>query len=118
MAEIFLSYRRDDAQSAAGRLADALEAHFGDDRVFRDREFAPGEDFVAAIRRGVESSTVLLVVIGRHWLDIADAQGRRRIDDPDDFVRLEIELALGARVGVVPVLVDDAKMPAPAQLSP
>src|SRR5919112_4138459 len=118
MAEIFLSYRRDDAQSATGRLADALEAHFGDDRVFRDREFDPGEDFVAAIRRGIESSTVLLVVIGRHWLDITDPQGRRRIDDPGDFVRLEIELALAARVAVVPVLVDDTRMPSLAQLPP
>ena len=118
MAEIFLSYRREDAQGATGRLADALEAHFGDDRVFRDREFAPGEDFVAAIRRGIESSTVLLVVIGRHWLDVADARGRRRIDDPDDFVRLEIELGLSAGVAVVPVLVDDARMPAAAQLPP
>ena len=95
MAEIFLSYRRDDSTSATGRLADALEAHFGDDRVFRDREIAAGEDFVEAIRRSVESATVVLVVVGRHWLDARDAAGRRRLDDPGDFVRLEIELALG-----------------------
>jgi len=111
MAEIFLSYRRDDSTSATGRLADALEAHFGDDRVFRDREIAAGENFVEAIRRSVESATVVLVVVGRHWLDARDAAGRRRLDDPGDFVRLEIELALAARAAVVPVLVEGATMP-------
>jgi len=116
MAEIFLSYRRQDSQSATGRLADALEAHFGDERVFRDREFVAGEDFVDAIRRSVQSATVLLVVVGRHWLDAADAQRRRRLDDPRDFVRLEIELALAARVAVVPVLVEGATMPSAADL--
>lgn len=118
MAEIFLSYRRQDSQSATGRLADALEAHFGDDRVFRDREIAAGEDFVEAIRRSVESSTVVLVVVGRQWLGAADATGRRRLDDPADFVRLEIELALAARVAIVPVLVEGATMPSAAELPP
>jgi hypothetical protein len=116
MAEIFLSYRRQDSESATGRLADALEAHFGDDRVLRDREFAAGENFVAAIRRAVESSTVMLVVIGRRWLGASDGGGRRRLDDPADFVRLEIELALAARVGVVPVLVEGAAMPSAGEL--
>ncbi|HSC62092.1 MAG TPA: toll/interleukin-1 receptor domain-containing protein, partial [Caldimonas sp.] len=118
MAEIFLSYRRDDSTSATGRLADALEAHFGDDRVFRDREISAGENFVEAIRRSVESSTVVLVVIGRRWLGALDAAGRRRLDDPADFVRLEIELALAARVAVVPVLVEGATMPSAADLPP
>jgi hypothetical protein len=116
MAEIFLSYRRQDSQSATGRLADDLEAHFGDERVFRDREIAAGDDFVEAIRRSVESSTVVLVVVGAHWLAASDGQGRRRLDDPGDFVRLEIELALAAGVAVVPVLVEAAKMPSAAEL--
>jgi len=116
MAEIFLSYRRDDSTSATGRLADALEAHFGDDRVFRDREIAAGENFVEAIRRSVESATVVLVVVGRRWLGASDDAGRRRLDDPADFVRLEIELALAARAAVVPVLVEAATMPAAADL--
>jgi hypothetical protein len=118
MAEIFLSYRRRDSQSATGRLADDLEAHFGDDRVFRDHEIGAGDDFVAAIRRSVESSTVVLAVVGPRWLAMTDDQGRRRLDDPDDFVRLEIELALAARVAVVPVLVEGATMPAAAELPP
>ncbi len=118
MAEIFLSYRRDDSTSATGRLADALEAHFGDERVFRDREIGAGENFVEAIRRSVESATVVLAIVGRRWLDARDADGRRRLDDAADFVRLEIELALAARVPVVPVLVEGAVMPAAADLPP
>jgi hypothetical protein len=116
MAEIFLSYRRQDSQSATGRLADDLEAHFGDERVFRDHEIAAGDDFVAAIRRSVESSTVVLAIVGPRWLTATDAEGRRRLDDRDDFVRLEIELALAAGVAVVPVLVDGATMPSAAEL--
>jgi len=116
MAEIFLSYRRQDSQSATGRLADDLEARFGDERVFRDREIAAGDDFVEAIRRSVESATVVLVVVGPHWLAAADPHGRRRLDDPGDFVRLEIELALAAEVAVVPVLVEGARMPTEAEL--
>ncbi|MBV9891343.1 MAG: toll/interleukin-1 receptor domain-containing protein [Rhizobacter sp.] len=118
MAEIFLSYRRQDSQSATGRLADDLEAHFGDERVFRDHEIAAGDDFVAAIRRSVESSTVILAVVGPRWLASTDAEGRRRLDDAGDFVRLEIELALAARVPVVPVLVDGAMMPNASALPP
>ena len=118
MAEIFLSYRRDDSTSATGRLADVLEAHFGDERVFRDREIGAGDDFVDAIRRSVESATVVLVVVGRHWLDARDAAGLRRLDDRRDFVRLEVELALAARAGVVPVLVEGATMPSAADLPP
>jgi len=116
MAEIFLSYRRKDSRSATARLADDLEAHFGDDRVFRDVEIAAGDDFVEAICRSVESATVVLVVVGPHWLDATDAGGRRRLDDRADFVRLEIELALRARVPIVPVLVEGATMPSAAEL--
>lgn len=116
MAEIFLSYRRQDSQSATGRLADDLQAHFGDERVFRDHEIAAGQDFVEAIRRAVDSATVLLVVVGPRWLASTDSAGRRRLDDPADFVRLEIALALAAHVPIVPVLVEGAAMPGPGEL--
>jgi hypothetical protein len=116
MAEIFLSYRRQDSQSATGRLADDLEAHFGDDRVFRDHEIVAGADFVEAIRRLVESATVLLVVVGPRWLSATDGAGRRRLDDRADFVRLEIELALAARVPIVPVLIEGAAMAGAGEL--
>ena len=119
MADIFLSYRRQDSQSATGRLADHLDAHFGAARVFRDHDsIVAGEDFAAAIRRSVEVATVLLVVVGPRWLGASDSAGRRRLDDAHDFVRLEIELALAGDVAVVPVLVEDATMPSEADLPP
>ena len=118
MAEIFLSYRRQDSDERDRTARRRLEAHFGDERVFRDHEIAAGENFVEAIRRSVESSTVVLAIVGRRWLDARDADGRRRLDDPADFVRLEIELALAARVPVVPVLVEGATMPAAPDLPP
>ena len=119
MADIFLSYRRQDSQSATGRLADRLEAHFGPQRVFRDHEsIVAGEDFAEAIRRAVTTSTVLLVIVGPRWLDAATESGARRLADPADFVRLEIEMALGADIPVVPVLVEDATMPAAPALPP
>lgn len=112
MAEIFLSYRRADSASATGRLADRLEEHFGAARVFRDHaSIAAGDDFAAAIRRAIEASTVVLVVIGPDWLDATLPSGLRRLDDPSDWVRLEIEFAFDANLPVVPVLVEDAVMP-------
>lgn len=117
MAEIFLSYRRQDSQSATGRLSDRLEAHFGPARVFRDHDsIIAGEDFAEAIRRAIDASSVVLVIIGPRWVDAANAQGQRRLDDPADFVRLEIEAALDAGVPIVPVLVEGATMPGEAQV--
>lgn len=119
MAEIFLSYRRTDSSSATGRLADRLEAVFGTTRVFRDHEsIGAGADFAEAIRRAIEAATVLIVVIGPQWLGAALADGRRRLDDPLDWVRLEIEAAQEAGLGIVPVLVEGATMPGEAQLPP
>lgn len=113
MPDIFLSYRRQDSSSATGRLADRLEDHFGPGRVFRDHEsISPGDDFTEAIRRAINTSTVMLAIIGPDWLDARDSQGRRRLDLDGDFVRQEIETALKAGVPVVPVLVEGAKMPA------
>lgn len=117
MAEIFLSYRRQDSSSATGRLADRLEAVFGPTRVFRDHDsIAAGDDFAQAIRRAIDASTVLIVVVGTGWLDAAQPDGRRRLDDPQDWVRLEIEAAFDAGIGVVPVLVEGAAMPGEARL--
>lgn len=112
MPDIFLSYRRQDSSSATGRLADRLEDHFGPGRVFRDHDsISPGADFTEAIRRAINTSTVMLAIIGPDWLDARDDQGRRRLDQDGDFVRQEIETALKSGVPVVPVLVEGAKMP-------
>lgn len=118
MKGLFISYRRQDSQSAAGRLADHLRDHLRDVRIFRDVEtIEPGVDFVEAIERALRSCGVLLAIIGPRWLTVVDAAGRRRLDDPDDFIRLEIARALGnSDVRVIPVLVDGAEMPAADQL--
>lgn len=87
------------------------------DALFIDVEaIEAGTDFVSAIEAEIERADVLLAVIGRRWLDIADDQGRRRLDDPSDFVRLELESAMRQGVRIVPILVDDATMPSGADL--
>ncbi len=116
---VFISYRRGDSAGHAGRLRDALEAALGPDQVFQDvTSLAPGEHFADAIRGSIESADVVLVVIGRHWADAADAGGGRRLDDPADVVRLEVETALASGRRTVPVLVDGATLPSAAALPP
>ena len=118
MAEIFISYRRDDQPGFAGRLADALGAVFGADSVFRDIEdIRPGEDFVVAIKQQLSSVDVLLVMIGPAWLGVS-RNGVRRLDEAGDFVRLEIEAGLASGKPVIPLLVGGARMPLEADLPP
>jgi TIR domain len=112
---IFISYRRDDTEGEAGRLFDDLVRSFGDNSVFMDVSgINPGVDFRKAIDDNVASCGVLLAVIGPQWSSITDSSGGgRRLDDPNDFVRLEIASALAREIAVIPVLVHDAKMPRP-----
>jgi hypothetical protein len=119
-SRIFISYRRDDAAGEAGRLADHLQRRFGAARIFLDIEtIEPGTDFVEVLRRSLSETAAVLVVVGRRWLDITDATGlRRRLDDPADFVRQEVEQALGRGVPVVPVLVQGATLPRAGDLPP
>ena len=118
MAGTFISYRRDDAAGYAGRLRESLERRLGSTRVFRDVDaLQPGQDFVQAIESRLASCGVMLVVIGRDWLDAKVDSGSRRLDDPYDFVRLEVAAGLArSDVLVVPVLVEGASMPAAADL--
>lgn len=117
MPDIFLSYRRDDSAGFAGRLADALESEFGVGSVFRDvDDIRPGEDFIQAIESQLRHVGAVLVIIGPHWL-ATGADGQRRLDNPSDFVRLEIQAALGSGKPVIPLLVGGAKMPSMADLS-
>ncbi|MGE3798169.1 MAG: toll/interleukin-1 receptor domain-containing protein [Thermomicrobiales bacterium] len=114
---IFISYRRNDSAGYAGRLYDDLVDQFGEERVFRDIDtIEPGEDFVAVLDHTLRSVSVLLVVIGPRWVDMTDDKGRRRLDNPADFVRMEVARALASGVPVIPVLVEDARMPRPEQL--
>jgi len=111
--KIFISYRRDDSAGHAGRLFDYLSAHFGADNIFMDIDtIDPGEDFRKAISRAVGTCDVVLVLIGKQWLGMTDAQGQRRLDDPRDWVRMEVAAALAnRRTRVIPVLVREASMP-------
>jgi hypothetical protein len=109
---IFISYRRDDSEGEAGRLFDDLTRAFGDDAVFLDvAGIKYGADFRKAIDENVASCGVFLAVIGPAWATIASPEGHRRLEDPNDFVALEIASALKREVPVIPVLVHDAKMP-------
>ena len=108
---IFISYRRDDAQGEAGRLSDSLGDVFGESSIFLDVEgIQPGHDFRQVLEARIATCTVLLALIGPDWLQSIDASGRRRLDDPHDFVRLEIATALSRGIPVVPVLLRQARM--------
>ena len=119
MSGIFISYRRDDSAGHAGRLYDRLEREFPELRVFMDVErIAAGEDFTRVIDTTLRDCEVCLVMIGQRWLEAADKFGRRRLDQPDDWVRLEIAAALTRGVRVIPLLVDEASLPPPEALPP
>src|SRR5262249_51667433 len=108
--KIYISYRRSDSASEAGRLADRVAAHFGTGSVFKDTTAIPiGEDFHSTLAAESERCDVVLALIGTTWLS-------RRLDDPDDFVRVELEVALSRRIPIVPVLVGGARMPSPNKL--
>jgi hypothetical protein len=111
VSNIFISYRRSDSAPYAGRLFDRLTAHFSDPQVFMDLEIKPGDDFVERLEDGVGHCDVLLVLIGPGWLGAEDAEGARRLDDPEDFARIEILAALNRDIRVIPVLVGGAVMP-------
>lgn len=117
MGAIFISYRREDAEGHAGRLFEDLREVFGADSVFMDVVgIEPGVDFRKTIDAKVTSCSVLLALMGRQWLDLKGPDGRRRLDDACDFVRLETAAALRRDIPVVPVLVQGAKMPSEVQL--
>ena len=112
MSGIFISYRRDDTQGFAGRLEDDLSERFGDELIFRDCEIEPGEDFTERLRMTLDSADVALAVVGPRWEAASDAHGQRRLEQADDWVRIELETVLARRIPVVPVLVGGARMPA------
>ena len=114
MAEgaIFICYRREDSIAYAGRLYDRLVAHFGKSRVFMDIDtIAPGDDFVEVIEQKIAACHALIAVIGRSWVNAAGDGGVRRLDNPKDYVRLEISTALKRNVRVIPALVGGAPIP-------
>lgn len=95
MSKIFINYRRDDSAANAGRLYDRLASHFGPDHLFMDiDQIVPGDDFIEVIHEKLRSVQVAVVLIGKHWLEITDEAGQRRLDHPGDWVRLEIATLL------------------------
>jgi hypothetical protein len=110
--QIFISYRRQESGWSARSLRDRLCRDFDPDQIFMDLDsIALGEDFVEAIETTVARCDVLIAVIGNNWLTSTDERGGRRLDNPQDFVRMEIGTALKRRIRVIPVLVDGALMP-------
>ena len=117
MAGVFISYRREDAPGHAGRVFDRLRTRFGTDTVFMDvAAIDAGVDFVVTIDKAVGNCDVLLAIIGPQWAAAADHGGRKRLENPNDFVRLEVAGALKRDVRVVPLLVDNAQLPGAADL--
>ncbi|MBK9655312.1 MAG: toll/interleukin-1 receptor domain-containing protein [Rhodanobacteraceae bacterium] len=117
MSGIFISYRRSDSAGHTGRLADDLGNHLDHQALFRDIEaIEAGVDFVHALEKAVSACTVMLVIIGPNWASAATADGQKRLFQSGDFVRMEIEAALGRDIRVIPVLVGDAQMPGPADI--
>lgn len=123
MATIFISYRRADSADISGRIYDRLTERFGREHVFKDVDsIPPGVNFPDYIAESIEASDIALIIIGPRWLEASAGFAQRRLDDPADFVRVEIETALRLGITVIPVLVGGARMPAerrlPASLRP
>jgi TIR domain len=116
---IFISYRRDDSQGFARSIHDRLAQHFGPEAVFRDiNDIEPGLPWEQAIDEALASCDVFVLLIGRHWLEATDDEGNRRIDNPEDRHRREIETAINRRIRIFVALMEDAHMPRKKQLPP
>ncbi|MBL0357076.1 MAG: CD225/dispanin family protein [Chitinophagaceae bacterium] len=114
---IFINYRKDDSSWNALALYNELQKYFTKEQIFKDfNTILPGDDFVVSIDNALRKCDVLIVVVGKNWLQIKDVAGKRRLDDADDFVRLEIATALARGIQVIPVLFDDVPMPRPDEL--
>ncbi len=115
---IAISYRREDSLPIAGRLYDRLQAKFGKKNVFMDFDsIPPGADFRQHIKQMIERSKLVIAIIGPHWLG-EQPDASRRIDNPADFVRLEIAYALEGGIPVIPLLINTTQIPKPEILPP
>ena len=116
-AGIFISYRRDDTAGYAGRLYDRLLARYGPERVFIDIDtIRPGHDFASDIAQALSDCVACVVLIGARWGSITQIDGERRLEDPTDFVRLEVATAIRRGITVIPVLVENASPPSASSL--
>ncbi|WP_339705788.1 toll/interleukin-1 receptor domain-containing protein [uncultured Kriegella sp.] len=114
---IFISYRRSDSQGYAGRLSDSLEAYFGEKRVFRDIEdIKGGSKYAKDIENQLSTADAVIILIGPAWLSVAGENGKRRIDDPEDWVVKEIVTAIENGIRVFPVLIEGTVLPRISEL--
>jgi WD40 repeat protein len=112
MDRVFISYRREDTKGIAGRIYDRLQAKFGRELVFMDIDSIPfGADFHDFLGNQVKQARIVLLLIGPRWAEVQDGAGRRRLENPNDFVRIEVEVALQNKRTVIPILIDGAQMP-------
>jgi TIR domain len=113
MARVFISYRRNDSKYQARMIYGAFQNVLPRGCLFMDIDsIPPGVDFVETLKSWVHQCEIMLALIGPGWIDATDPKtGRRRLDDPNDFVRVEIREGLARGVPIVPVLLDDAPMP-------
>ncbi len=120
MESIFITYRRLDSSSETGRIADRLQSNFGAESVFYDIDTIPlGIDFPTFISNQLDKTDIFLVVIGDNWLNVKDAEGNRRIDNPEDWVRIEVSAALARQnIPVIPVMVGESSNPPPKEQLP
>ena len=117
MSKILISYRREDSADVTGRIYDRLIKQFGQGAIFKDVDSIPfGVDFRIYLDAQVAKCEVFLSVIGRDWMKKRGTKGKSRLDDPGDFVRIEIESALKRHIPVIPVLVSGASIPLAEQL--
>jgi hypothetical protein len=117
--KVFLSYRRADSQATAGRMAQFLDAIPAVDEVFLDVDgISPGENFESRIGHTLAQVSHVFVLIGPQWAGPVGAGGKTRLFDTDDMVRREVQLALASQARLVPLLLDDTRMPRPAELPP
>lgn len=113
MPRIFISYRRDDSRTITGRIYDRLVHVFGREYVFKDIDsIPPGKDFRGVVKEALVGCDILLVIIGSHWVNIPDKSGKRRLDNPEDYVRIEVETGLQRdSTLVIPTLIQNTSMP-------
>ena len=114
MSKIFISYRRQESGDIVGRIFDHLSNVFTKHNIFKDVDnIGAGENFRNVITDAIKNSQVLLLIIGREWIKVKGPNGIRRIDDPNDYVRIEIETAIENKIRIIPILIGDTNLPSP-----
>lgn len=117
ICKIFISYRREDSAGETGRIYDRLVSHFGKEAVFKDVDDIPiGFDFRDTLHDALSNCSLMIIIIGKTWLESIDTQGKRRIDDPNDFVRIELEFALSMNLPIIPVTLANVSIPLESEL--